>query len=252
MISTEDLKRVSKLKGIKNIGHAEKDYIIDIILLSISRNTKDELVFKGGTCLYKFYGLDRFSQDIDFTARKRFDIDGLIKEIISDLMLFGIESEIKSQEKISDSIMITLKVKGPLYKGTPQSYGNIGIDINLRSSIDREPVLAKYNSFYEIPTFSLFIMSEEEILAEKIRAIMTRTKARDIYDLWFLLEKGIEFDEKLIIEKLKYYNREWNMEEFARKIDMKKTAWETELGPLIDAVPDIEKTKKSILDKISN
>ena len=50
MISIEELRKISKLKGIFNLGNTEKDYIQDIVLLSISRNTKDEMIFKGGTC----------------------------------------------------------------------------------------------------------------------------------------------------------------------------------------------------------
>lgn len=59
MISVEELKQIGKLKGIKTLGYAEKDYLIELVLLLISRHTKDEIVFKGGTCLYKFYKLDR-------------------------------------------------------------------------------------------------------------------------------------------------------------------------------------------------
>ncbi len=62
MISIDELKKMAKIKGL-SLGNAEKDYLIDIVLLLISRNTKDELVFKGGTCLYKFHNLDRFSED---------------------------------------------------------------------------------------------------------------------------------------------------------------------------------------------
>ena len=75
--------------------------------------------------------------------------------------------------------------------GTPQSFCNIKININLKSSIEIEPANASYNSLYrDIPSFSLLIMGEKEIFAEKVRAIITRNKGRDVYDLWFLLERG--------------------------------------------------------------
>ncbi len=202
MITIEQLKEVAKLKGIRNLGYAEKDYLIDIILLSISRNTKNELVFKGGTCLYKFYKIDRFSEDIDFTLRKELDVDRLLEKIISDLKSFGIEAEIKIKKKALNSVMTTIRTKGPLYAGTSQTFSNIridinlkssvDIDINLKSSVDIEPEVAKYSSLHpDIPTFSLVIMQEKEIFSEKIRTILTREKARDVYDLWFLLEKGV-------------------------------------------------------------
>ena len=55
--------------------------------------------------------------------------------------------------------------------------------------------------------FSSFIhhLAREEILAEKIRAVMTREKGRDIYDLWFLLSLGVEINTEMVLDKLKYY-----------------------------------------------
>ncbi len=251
MISFEELKRIAKLKGIRNMGYAEKDYLIEIALLSISRNTKDELVFKGGTCLYKFHKLDRFSEDIDFTARKDMDVDGLLKKIIDDLASFGIETSVKEKRAAFNSVMATLRAKGHLYKGDPKAFASIGIDINLKSSIDLEPVLARYAPLYgDIPPFSMLIMREEEILAEKIRAIMSRTKARDVYDLWFLLKKGVKFDVELARKKLKYYSQEWSVEEFRNHINAKEGVWMSELAPLVDNVPKFSEAKKYILEQI--
>ncbi len=252
MISIEELKRIAKLKGIRNMGYAEKDYLIEIALLSISRNTKDELVFKGGTCLYKFHKLDRFSEDIDFTARKDIDVDGLLKKIIDDLASFGMEAAVKEKRAAFNSGMATIRAKGHLFSGDPKTFASIGIDINLKSSVDLEPVPAKYSPLYsDMPPFSLLIMREEEILAEKIRAIMSRTKARDVYDLWFLLKKGVRFDAELAKKKLEYYSQEWSFEEFRKHINLKESVWMSELKPLIDNVPDFKETKEYIMKKIS-
>ena len=248
MISLDDFKRIAKLKGIKNIGHAEKDYLIEIILLSISKHTKDELVFKGGTCLYKFYKLNRFSEDIDFTLVKEIDLDGLLKRILLDLDSFGIKAEIKEKKEVFNSTLITLRLEGLLYRGNPQSTSNIGFDINKKSSIDMKPTPATYNSIYpDIPEFSLLVMQEKEILAEKIRAISSRKKARDVYDLWFLVNKGIKFDLDFVSKKLEYYKQNWDLKDFEKKIDEKKSIWETELKPLIQNVPDFETVKKDVL-----
>jgi len=251
MISIEDLKKIAKLKGLKNIGYAEKDYIIEIILLSISRNTKDELVFKGGTCLNKFYKIDRFSEDLDFTLKKGLNTDALIKKIITDLILFGVESEIKNRKKILDSLMITIRTKGPLYRGTSQSLSSIRIDINLRSSVDTDPMVVKYTSLYsDIPSFSLFIMQEKEILAEKIRAIMTRTKARDVYDLWFLLRKNVKINKDLTNEKLKFYNKTFDKKLLISNIKVIGNVWNSELKPLVNFIPDFKTVFKQIQECI--
>ncbi len=249
MLSAEELSETARIKGIKNKGYAEKDYILDIVLLLISRNTKDELVFKGGTCLYKFYKIARFSEDIDFTLKKEINIDSLLKLIISGLSAFGIEAEIKEKRMPYNSVLITMKAKGPLFMGTPQSFCNIGIDINLKSSIEIEPANASYNSLYrDIPSFSLLIMGEKEIFAEKVRAIITRNKGRDVYDLWFLLERGVKADNALIEKKLAYYNMKFSISEFEKAINAKKNAWEKDLAPLVfGALPPFNEAKKKIL-----
>ncbi len=251
MISVEELKRVGKLKGITNIGHAEKDYLSDLILLSISRNTKDELVFKGGTCLFKFYKLDRFSEDLDFTLQKNFDIEKLLKKIVSDLNAFGAECEIKRVKHVQDSVLVTLKIKGPLYRGDEKTAATMRIDINTKSTVELKPLTQQYVSLYsDIPTFSLLVMQEKEILAEKVRAILTRVKARDIYDLWFLLRKGVEFDSELVRKKLEYYEMEWNRKKFVQALNIKAQIWESELRPLLRNLPKFKEVKKFISERI--
>lgn len=251
MISKEDLKRIARLKGL-SLGNAEKDYMIDIALLSISRSTKDEMVFKGGTCLSKFYRINRFSEDIDFTLRKELDVNNLMRKIMSDLSSFGIESEMREKKKAFNSVRLTIRMKGPLYIGIPRSLSSIKIDVNLKSTIDMEPVIARYESIYpDIPSFSLPIMHEKEILAEKVRAIMTRAKARDVYDVWFLISKGVPFDASLIEKKLKYYGEQWSPAKFRKSLSMKESFWETELLPLISgAVPHFADARKLILKAV--
>ena len=60
MITKSELLETAKLKGISNAGYAEKDYLLELLLFSLAKNTKQELIFKGGTALYKFYKLERF------------------------------------------------------------------------------------------------------------------------------------------------------------------------------------------------
>jgi len=49
-------------------------------------------------------------------------------------------------------------------------------------------------------------MKKEEILAEKVRAMSIRRRARDLYDIAFLLKKGVSMEYELINKKLSYYN----------------------------------------------
>ncbi len=249
MISLEELKEKARIKGL-GLGNAEKDYLLDIILLSVSKRTKDELVFKGGTCLHKFHKLDRFSEDADFTAVKPVNIEKLIEGIISDMKSFGIVCSLHQKKEPFNSVLMALRCEGPLYKGAPQTYARVKIDINIKSSIDTEPLTRGYSSLYsEIPNFSMLIMQEKEILAEKIRAILSRNKARDVYDLWFLLSRGVAADENIIEKKLDYYNQKWDKKEFEKSLETKRSVWENELKPFLRKLPEFEKVKTQILSE---
>lgn len=247
MITKEELKEYAKMKGIKNLGYAEKDYFQIIILFILYQNYGTTLVFKGGTALNKCFGLDRYSEDLDFTSQDKIDI----KKLEYGLKRFKIDFEIETKE-YENELKIILRIKGPLYIGIKNSMCKLVIDISFIDKVILKPEIKTIGRFLEeIPTFDLFVMQEKEILAEKIRAILTRTNAKDIYDLWFLLKKGIEFDISLVKEKLKYYKKNWDFKEFSSKIKNKKTIWETELKPTVNNIPNFNKVKNYILDEIS-
>ena len=67
-------------------------------------------------------------------------------------------------------------------------YNTLRIDINFKNKLLRGFDVKNYVSDYvDINPFSLRVLKVEEIIAEKIHAILNREKARDLYDLFFLL-----------------------------------------------------------------
>ena len=248
MITKSELFDTARLKGIDNKGYAEKDYLLELVLFSLSKNMKDELIFKGGTALYKFFKLDRFSEDLDFSGVKEIDIGGLMKKVMNDLSKFNVESEISKIKEPFNSVLITLRIKGQLYEGNSRTVSNIRIDINKKSKVELEPLRLKFASLYrDIPSFYVLVMQEKEILAEKIRALMTRDKARDLYDAFELIMNKIEIDKKLIEKKLRYYNLKFSKGELSKSIDEKEKLWGVELKPLLVELPDFAEVKKKIL-----
>src|SRR3989344_4485381 len=218
MLNHEELEYIAELKRLSLLS-AEKDYLQDLILFSIYSHIGKDLVFKGGTCLYKIYKLKRFSEDLDFTLTKHIDIDKTSQKILLDLSLLNIKCKIKEIKQHKNEINIRLLCNGPLYKGNKETQCFIPLNISLKEKIllteQREQILPIYK---ELPTFEIFVMQEKEILAEKVRAIYTRIKPRDVYDLWFLLiRKNIPFDTILIDKKLSLYNKKYNLKEFRER-----------------------------------
>ncbi len=252
MLNYEELEHIANLKRLSLIN-TEKDYLQDLILFSIYSNIGKELVFKGGTSLYKIYKLNRFSEDLDFTLTKEFDIKKIANKIISNLLLLNVKSKIKDIKKYKNEINIRLLINGPLYKGNKETQCFIPLNISMKDKVLIEPKKESVISLYrELPSFDLFLMQEEEILAEKVRAIFTRLKPRDIYDLWFLLiKKNIKFDIKLIDKKLSLYNLKFNFKDFKNRVERMKGLYKVDLKNLmIGELQDFDEVKKELFDKL--
>jgi len=74
----------------------------------------------------------------------------------------------------------------------------------------------------------------DEVAAEKVRAIMSRDKARDLYDLAFLVRgKGVRFDRGMVDAKLKHCGMAFEPGALADRLGTKEALWKPELKPLI-------------------
>lgn len=251
MLDYKELEDISNLKRISLIN-TEKDYLQELILFSLYSKISDELIFKGGTCLYKAYKLNRFSEDLDFTLQKDINIKKTIDKIIKDMRLFNINGAIKELKIYKNDINVRLLFKGPLFKGNKDSQCFIPLNISKKEKSILEPIKKNISSMYkEIPNFDVFVMQEKEILAEKVRAILTREKPRDIYDLWFLLNNNVEINFELIDKKLKLYGLKFNINNFKNAIYKKKNLWNLDLKNLIISdLPEFDLVVNTILSNI--
>ena len=242
MIDIHALRRVARMKGLTNMGHAEKDYFQEILLLGVSRESPG-LVFKGGTALYKFHGLGRFSEDLDFSGQV-----GMreVEKILSYLKDFGYDSEVSSRKEVRGKLL-TYAVKGFLYRGTAQTLARIRMDVNPDSEVVLEPEYRMMYPLYpDLPSFGLRVMSPAEMAAEKTRALIMRAKARDAFDLWFLISMGTAIDAGLVDRKLKLYGVKADSRLLDRALDKCRRNWNNELRPMVPAAPDYDSVEESI------
>ena len=108
MIEKDRLYEVAKKLGLK-IHQQEQHYMQTITLFGIYSYIANELVFKGGTALFFFYGLDRFSEDLDFTLTNEFEEEKLLESIKDTFGLLAIEMELKEVKSIAGK---NYKIKG--------------------------------------------------------------------------------------------------------------------------------------------
>jgi len=158
-----------------------------VVLLQILREiyTDEELlakvVFKGGTCLMLFYGLDRFSTDLDFDLREgagELDCERIIKIVGKYIVVDDYYDK-----------HFTYFWSGSYESGLQ----HVKIEINKRSW----PQDIENKDFYglTIPT-----LASNKMLAHKLCAILDRKTLlnRDLYDAYFMLTKGFTIDEDII------------------------------------------------------
>ena len=227
----------------------EKDYLQHVVLFNIYNNVTNELVFKGGTALQKAYALNRFSEDLDFdisTARdENKDILGSIEKGLNSINNFY-KSEYE-KEKMENSIRYKLKIRGPLFE-KPRSIQTILLEISIREMPVEKPDTTLITPvFRDIGPYFIIIMNINEILAEKVRALMTRHKARDLYDLYFLLHKGAIVNRALINRKLEPYTKRFLEKEFVSNITSLEDVWEKELSILMRRIPDFKEIKDYVI-----
>lgn len=205
MLSRSEIEGVAATRTHGNVGHAEKLYLQDVILSTISRETADQLVFKGDTSLLKLYQLDRFSEDLDFTATEPIEVAEIVTKSVRDLDQYGATVAERREEETGGGFHARLGIQGPLYTGDRLSLCFVRIEVNTKSTASNVRIHRYTPPFADISSFDLAVLDEAKILAEKIRALVTKDRPRDLYDIYYLLEKSVRVDPPMVQKKLVYY-----------------------------------------------
>ena len=105
--SIEKMLKNYKVKNMYDMKNAMKEIIQEIVLCGLSRaGFFKKAAFYGGTALRIFYGLDRFSEDLDFSLKtkdEKFDTSVYFPVLEKELRSFGLNLEIVEKEKTNDS-----------------------------------------------------------------------------------------------------------------------------------------------------
>ncbi|PIN91672.1 hypothetical protein COU56_04915 [Candidatus Pacearchaeota archaeon CG10_big_fil_rev_8_21_14_0_10_31_9] len=166
---------------LKKEGHRKIALAQDILIGEIYRYFNNA-VFHGGTAIWRCYNGVRFSEDLDFYLPKDLRKVNLFFE---NLVKLGF---IVERKKISEnSIYSTL-----LFDRTVVRFEAVFKNIN---GILKEYELIDGNYI------SVYSLSEEDLIKEKVNAYIKRRKVRDLFDIFFLL-RYVE-DKKYLKNKLK-------------------------------------------------
>ena len=141
-----------------------KEVMQEITLCALSKaGFFDVAAFYGGTALRIFYGLDRFSEDLDFslmTKNKDFDLSTYVPSLKRIVQSFGLNVDVEIKHKTSDSVIQSAFLKGDTIEQFLLFYPNdlvTGINKNekvkIKFEIDTMPAgLATYETKYRRDT----------------------------------------------------------------------------------------------------
>lgn len=250
-MNREELQRYVGVTGY-SLGQVEKDYFQHIVLSALSRTEGSILVFKGGTALQKTGVIPRFSEDLDFTTRDTHLSHRICEVTVDAITRYNIPVEVDNMSDTEAALNYRLKIQGLLYKDR-RSVCTIRIEISKREAVLRPPEQRELAPPYtDILPYSLYVMHWEEILAEKIRAVYTRQRARDLYDLSKLWEHGTRFDEGLATQKLAYYHLSFDASAFLARAGQLRPLWDRELQSLVQSIPPFDHALQNIQAMISS
>lgn len=196
MLEEEFLRELATKKQT-SFDNILREYAQNAFLsLLYKEDTGKAMLFKGGTALRLAFGSPRFSEDLDFTLKNITynEIEGTILTVLNNLEKEGFGPKIAESKKTTGGYLAELIIK----------IINERVKISIQGSRRKKgeaksEVKLIVNGF--IPNYSAYLLEEEMLIGEKISASLTRSKARDFFDVYYLLRGGhipVELREKLL------------------------------------------------------
>lgn len=203
--------------------NAIKEIIQEIALAGLSRGGFfEKAAFYGGTCLRIFYGLNRFSENLDFALLKKdpsFKLTDYFPALKKEFDSYGIEINVEDKAKTSNSEIQSAFIKGntlilmmsffPKNEDARKIISNQMIKIKFEVDTENPEGGRTEKKFRMLPApYEVKIFDESTLFAGKIHAIICRNykshvKGRDYYDYLFYIGKGSRFNLTYLESKLK-------------------------------------------------
>lgn len=177
--------------------------------------------FYGGTALRIFYGLDRFSEDLDFslkTPNLDFDLSRYFPALKKEVNSFGLNVVINEKQKTIESDVRSAFLKGNtkehflLFYADSSNINTIAANevIKIKFEVDiNPPAFANFEHKYRLlpVPYEVNMYDLPSLFAGKIHAVIcrgwkNRVKGRDLYDYIFYLSQGAVVNQKHLRERL--------------------------------------------------
>lgn len=209
----------------EEIISALREIMQEITLAGLSRTDFfEKATFYGGTALRVFYGLDRYSEDLDFSLLKpdsNFSIKPYFKAIVAEFESLGLTISIKEKKKAKQTAIDSAFLKAETIWQEivlEDIIKDIGVRSNktlkIKIEVDRRPPLNfETEEKLLLRPFSFYVkcFTKPSLFAGKMHALLfrkwlNRVKGRDWYDLEWYIRKGIPLDVNHFLARAKDTN----------------------------------------------
>ena len=196
-----------ELNTVQDHENALKEIIQEVALLGLWRSKfYEKAAFYGGSALRIMYGLDRFSEDLDFTLiqpEQQFNVEKHLSAVVAELESWGFEISAEKVDKKTqgpiDSAFIKANTLTHLLKIDTGLKTHRNAVMKIKIEIDQDPAAGfttqvKYH--LNPMAFTIKTMSLPSLFGGKIHAVLCRTrktniKGRDWYDLVWFAKAGV-------------------------------------------------------------
>lgn len=211
-----------EVENVYDRKNAMKEIMQEIVLCGLSRaGFFKKAAFYGGTALRIFYGLDRFSEDLDFSLEvpdASFDLAAYFPVLEQEVKSFGLNVTIMEKEKTKDSHIRSAFLKGNtkehllLFYADESAAGAVsrGETVKIKFEVDiNPPAYAVFEHRYRLlpAPYEVNMYDMPSLFAGKMHAVIcrawkSRIKGRDLYDYVFYLSRKTAVNQRHLRERL--------------------------------------------------
>ena len=206
----EQMLRHDGMQTADDKKNSVKEVVQEIVLCGLSRaGFFKTAAFYGGTALRIFHGLDRFSEDLDFSLRTSdptFEFTEYLPTLEKEIRSYGLAFNVETKDKSVNTAIKSAFLKGNTKEHMLMFYSDEKLAssispkelIKIKFEVDTNPPgYANFESKYKllpIP-YEVMLYDMPSLFAGKIHAVIgrawsNRVKGRDLYDYVFYLARG--------------------------------------------------------------
>ena len=182
----------------------------EVVLAALGRTDFfSNAAFHGGSSLRIFYGLNRFSEDLDFALHRpgdRFNLQPYIKSIAMELTAYGYQLEIQDRPQADRIVKKTFLKDDSLIRVLHMNHlrpDRSAKTIRIKFKVDSNPPQGAVieSKFLDFPFVSSVVVHDlPSLFAGKIHALLCRphVKGRDWYDFIWYTGRGTSINHALL------------------------------------------------------